>query len=594
MKNICKYLLLSATAFTLLTVVSACSVQKMQSAKTVAGNVKSPVADNLSHNSRLRFDYFLFESENQEQKDNLAGAFDLLDHCKDIDSTSANVYYKKAELYVQLKQDSLALLNFEKAATYDPSNSYYEEILAQFYTHAAKYDKAIAAYEKLYNTNKDRPDVLEILLQLYNQKTDYDNVINTIERLENVAGANEKLLMAKVQIYSLQGKKKEAINVIRQLAESHPNDLNYRVIEGDWQMENGLPKEALATYGRVLKQEPDNTMAQMSMLSYYKNNNQDSLANTLLKKLLVNNNTGDSEKLDLMKQAVTDNEQKGGDSTQILNLFKDVFKEKQTDPNMYILCSVYMNAKKMPKDSIAVMLNKVLEIAPDNAASRLQLIQYAWEKKDYNQAIELCKPALEYNPDEMAFFYYLGMAYYFNNDLDNALEIFRKGTSMINNQSDASLASDYYGLMGDILHAKGEHKAAFAAYDSCLQWKDDNVPCLNNYAYYLSEKGLNLEKAEQMSYKTVKAEPKNSTYLDTYAWILFMQKRYAESKIYIDQAVQNDSTKSNVILEHAGDIYIKNGDVKQALNYWNQSAKTADKSNILLFKKIKLKKYLEK
>ena len=430
MKNICKYLLLSATAFTLLTVVSACSVQKMQSAKTVAGNVKSPVADNLSHNSRLRFDYFLFESENQEQKDNLAGAFDLLDHCKDIDSTSANVYYKKAELYVQLKQDSLALLNFEKAATYDPSNSYYEEILAQFYTHAAKYDKAIAAYEKLYNTNKDRPDVLEILLQLYNQKTDYDNVINTIERLENVAGANEKLLMAKVQIYSLQGKKKEAINVIRQLAESHPNDLNYRVIEGDWQMENGLPKEALATYGRVLKQEPDNTMAQMSMLSYYKNNNQDSLANTLLKKLLVNNNTGDSEKLDLMKQAVTDNEQKGGDSTQILNLFKDVFKEKQTDPNMYILCSVYMNAKKMPKDSIAVMLNKVLEIAPDNAASRLQLIQYAWEKKDYNQAIELCKPALEYNPDEMAFFYYLGMAYYFNNDLDNALEIFRKGTSL--------------------------------------------------------------------------------------------------------------------------------------------------------------------
>lgn len=594
MKNICKYILLSATAITLLTVVSACSVQKMRSVKTVVDNVNIPVADNLSHNSRLRFNYFLFEAENQEQKENFAGAFDLLDHCKDIDSTSANVYYKKAQLYAQIKQDSLALLNFEKAATYDPSNSYYEEILAQFYTHAAKYDKAISAYEKLYSTNKDRSDVLEILLQLYNQKTDYNNVINTIERLENVAGVNEKLLMAKVQIYSLQGKKKEALSVIRQLAESHPNDLNYRVIEGDWQMENGFPKEALATYARVLKQEPDNTMAQMSMLSYYKNSDQDSLANNQLKKLLVNNNTDDSEKLDLMKQAVTDNEQKGGDSTQILNLFKDIFKEKQTDPNMYILCGVYMNAKKMPKDSIAVVLNKVLDMAPDNSANRLQLILYAWEKKNYNQVIELCKPALEYNPDEMAFFYYLGMAYYLNNDLDNALETFKKGTSAINEQSDPSIISDYYGLMGDILHAKGDQKAAFAAYDSCLQWKDDNAPCLNNYAYFLSEKGLNLDKAEQMSFKTVKAEPKNSTYLDTYAWILFMQKRYAESKIYIDQAVLNDSTKSNVILEHAGDIYIKNGDVKQALNYWNQSAKTADKSNTLLFKKIKLKKYLEK
>ncbi len=53
-----------------------------------------------------------------------------------------------------------------------------------------------------------------------------------------------------------------------------------------------------------------------------------------------------------------------------------------------------------------------------------------------------------------------------------------------------------------------------------LQWKDDNVMALNNYAYYLSEQGKDLHKAESMSYKTIKAEPNNGTYLDTYAWIL--------------------------------------------------------------------------
>jgi Tfp pilus assembly protein PilF len=80
--------------------------------------------------------------------------------------------------------------------------------------------------------------------------------------------------------------------------------------------------------------------------------------------------------------------------------------------------------------------------------------------------------------------------------------------------------------------------------------------CLNNYAYFLSESGEQLAKAEQMSFKTVKAEPKNATYLDTYAWILYMLGRYSEAKIYIDQALQNldESIDNSVIQEHAEKI----------------------------------------
>ena len=147
--------------------------------------------------------------------------------------------------------------------------------------------------------------------------------------------------------------------------------------------------------------------------------------------------------------------------------------------------------------------------------------------------------------------------------------------------------------MGDILHEKNREAEAYAAYDSCLQWKPDNVGCLNNYAYYLSEKGKDLQKAEQMSYRTIKAEPDNSTFLDTYAWILFMQERYEESKIYIDQAVQKDSTVSEVILEHAGDIHAKVGDMEKALDYWQQARKKGADSKVLI-RKIKLRKYLKK
>ena len=96
---------------------------------------------------------------------------------------------------------------------------------------------------------------------------------------------------------------------------------------------------------------------------------------------------------------------------------------------------------------------------------------------------------------------------------------------------------------------------------------------LNNYAYYLSEEGTNLQKAEEMSAKAVKVEPKNATYLDTYAWILYKQKRFAEAKIYIDMALKftADSTNDTTLREHAGDIYVGLKDYARAVEFYKQA-----------------------
>ena len=96
-----------------------------------------------------------------------------------------------------------------------------------------------------------------------------------------------------------------------------------------------------------------------------------------------------------------------------------------------------------------------------------------------------------------------------------------------------------------------------------------------------------------MSYKTVKAEPKNATYLDTYAWILFMQERFEEARIYIDQAVacDTDSVQNDVILEHAGDIYIMLGNEEEALGFWQRAIDSGSESPMVP-RKMKEKRYL--
>ncbi len=554
----------------------------------------------LSLQTSWRYDAFFLEAICQQEKGHLDAAFDLLTHCIRIDSTRSEAYYYLSRYYEHLKNKDQALAYSEKASQLEPDNETYLEMLANAYINRRKYDQAIEVMEHLCSINSSRVDLLSMLVQLYEQQQDYDGAINTLSRLETMEGKSERLSMAKSELYTQKGNKKAAISEMKQLAEQYPNDQNYRCLYANTLYLNGQQKKALSIYDDILKQEPDNRSAQMSMLSHYNEINDSVQAYQWLERILMNQNATTQDRVLLLRQVIGESERSGGDSTRVLSLFHRVLNLPQADADLAIFCATYMNLKKMPSDSISPVLEHALALEPTNASARLQLVSYAWTANDRDRVIALCQEARQYNPDEMAFYYYQGIAYYQKDMLDQALNAFQNGIGVITAQSDPAIVSDFYAVMGDILHQKGQAREAFVAYDSCLVWKDDNIGCLNNYAYYLSELGEQLDKAEQMSYRTIKAEPKNATYLDTYAWILFMQERYSEAKIYIDQTLQNDSDTSAVLLEHAGDIYYQAGDTAQALQYWQQALERAEAEDDtkndrrpILIRKIKQKKYLK-
>ena len=547
-----------------------------------------------------RYDAFFLDAICQQEKGHHDAAFDLLRHCVEIDSTRSEAYYYLARYYRYLKKKDVALSYSKKAVELEPVNETYLETLATAYVEQRQYREAIDVLERLYAGNRDREDVLGMLVQLYEQEEDYDHAIATLSRLEVMEGKSERLSFAKSQLYTKKGDKKSAISEMKNLADQYPNDANYRCLYANALYMNGQSKKALAIYDEILKQEPDNRTANMAMLSHFNEVNDSAKANEWLERILLSKTATTEDRVMMLRQVIGDSERNGGDSTRVLRLFREVLKLPYANADLAIFCATYMNLKHMPNDSISPVLERALQLEPDNASARLQLVSYAWQADDKERVIELCREARQFNPDEMAFYYYQGIAYYQKERLDDALNAFQNGIGVITDHSDPAIVSDFYAVMGDILHQKGKEQEAFAAYDSCLQWKDDNIGCLNNYAYYLSELGEQLDKAEQMSYRTIKAEPKNATYLDTYAWILFMQKRYSEAKIYIDQTLQCDSDTSAVLLEHAGDIYYHTGDAERAVGYWQQALERAsEKSEIkdnrkkILTRKIKLKKYLK-
>ena len=527
----------------------------------------------ISYEDSVRFKYFFLEAERQQNADHYDAAFDLLEHCKSINPNASEVWFMQSIYFSELERDSLALQCLEKAVQLNPNNINYQERLAQMYISARNFEQAKEVYENLVNKNHDRTDILNILIQLYQQDKEYDKMLWAIERIETIEGVSEELTLSKMRIYERKDDKKSAWKALKSLSDEHPSDLNYKVMMGNWLIQNNKRKDAYKIFMKALKEEPDNSFVQSSLYDYYREVGEDSLARQMMEQLLVSKKTESSVKATMLRQVIMENEENGGDSTKVLNVFNRVMQINPQDADMAELKAAYMSLKKFPKDSINGALKDVLAIAPDNANARLQILENLWPEKRWDEIIEMCKPAVQYNPDEMAFYYFMGLAYYQKDDKDNARDAFRRGVGEITPQSNKVIVSDFYSLMGDILYQKGMEKDAFAAYDSCLQWKDDNIGALNNYAYYLSLNDSDLHRAEQMSYKTVKAEPTNSTYLDTYAWILYMQERYEESKIYIDQAVANDtdSVQSSVILDHAGDIYEKVGDLEKAGEFWQRA-----------------------
>ena len=544
------------------------------------------------------YDAYFLEAMLERQKGHHDAAFSLLTRCQQINPQASEAYYFLAQYYTEMNNADKALEYFLKASQLEPDNATYMETLAQAYIGKNQFGEAIKVVELLYELDKSRQELLDMLYKLHIRQHEYDKAISVLDRMELIDGKSERLSLTKSSLYFQMGDQEASLREVKALSEHFPNDQNYRTIyanslmlgSGDDMGERrALARQILAD---VLTEEPNNYSAQTAMRAYYLGERDTLRADSLTRSILLNPETTLEDKITLLRQEISYNESNGGDSTHVLSMFREMLALPEPSADIAEFCAAYMNMKQMPRDSVSAMLHTVLRLAPDNASARLQLVQYAWESDNNDEVVSLCQSARLYNPDEMAFYYYQGMAFYRQNDYDHALEAFQNGISVITENSNPAIVSDFYAVMGDLLHQKGRQREAFEAYDSCLQWKPDNIGCLNNYAYYLSELGQQLDKAERMSNLTIKAEPQNSTYLDTYAWILFMQKRYEEAMGYITKAVENDSLHSSVILEHAGDINAMNGQIDEAVRLWQEAMKS-DPDNKILNRKIRRKKYIK-
>ena len=578
------------------TVLMLTSCGGIRSVRTVKTTAKADGASLmketlLSAEQQRKYDYFFLEAMRMKGKNEYDAAFGLLQHCLDINPTASSALYEISQYYMFLRQVPQGQVALEQAVAFAPDNYWYSQGLVSLYQQQNELDKAAALLEKMVTRFPSKQDPLFSLLDIYSRQEKYNDVISTLNRLEKRLGKNEQLSMEKFRIYLQMKDDKKAFQEIESLVQEYPMDMRYQVILGDVYLQNGKKQEAYDAYQKVLAVEPDNPMALFSMASYYEQTGQKELYQQQLDTLLLNKKVTSDTKISVMRQVIAENEQSSAkDSTQVIALFDRMMKQDMDDPQIPMLYSQYLLSKNMEQEAVPV-LEQVVDLDPTNKAARLMLVSAAVKKEDYKQIIKVCEPGIEATPDALELYYYLAIAYHQAEQGDSVLSVCNRALEHITPDTRKEVISDFYSIMGDIYHTKKQMTEAYAAYDSALVYNPSNIGALNNYAYYLSVERRDLDKAEEMSYKTVKAEPNNSTYLDTYAWILFEKGNYAEARIYIDNAMKNDGEKSDVIVEHCGDIYFMTGDVEGALKYWKKALEMGSESKTLK-QKIEKKKYI--
>ena len=578
---------------TVLMLTSCGGIQSVRTAKTTAKADGASLMKEtlLSAEQQRKYDYFFLEAMRMKGKNEYDAAFGLLQHCLDINPTASSALYEISQYYMFLRQVPQGQVALEQAVAFAPDNYWYSQGLVSLYQQQNELDKAAALLEKMVTRFPSKQDPLFSLLDIYSRQEKYNDVISTLNRLEKRLGKNEQLSMEKFRIYLQMKDDKKAFQEIESLVQEYPMDMRYQVILGDVYLQNGKKQEAYDAYQKVLAVEPDNPMALFSMASYYEQTGQKELYQQQLDTLLLNKKVTSDTKISVMRQVIAENEQSSAkDSTQVIALFDRMMKQDMDDPQIPMLYSQYLLSKNMEQEAVPV-LEQVVDLDPTNKAARLMLVSAAVKKEDYKQIIKVCEPGIEATPDALELYYYLAIAYHQAEQGDSVLSVCNRALEHITPDTRKEVISDFYSIMGDIYHTKKQMTEAYAAYDSALVYNPSNIGALHNYAYYLSVERRDLDKAEEMSYKTVKAEPNNSTYLDTYAWILFEKGNYAEARIYIDNAMKNDGEKSDVIVEHCGDIYFMTGDVEGALKYWKKALEMGSESKTLK-QKIEKKKYI--
>ncbi len=484
-----------------------------------------------------------------------------------VDSSYAPAFYEAANALAQA--DPARALKYSLTANrIDSTNEWFRTQLGRLYLMTNRVEDARELYETEVKRNPRNPDNYSMLAMIYQFNRQPYRAVMLLDSAETYLGRTDVLLSYKREILMGVGLYDRAIAESEAMIRDNPYDYQNYLALGEIYAATNKDSLAMANFEAARSLNPAGMDVVSAMNDYYMSRGDMPNFFATAKQLIMSDQIPRETKVSFYENMVRN-----------LKFYRENFPRVEElagllllkYPGDFDIMRLYAQSKIDAgnlETALAFYKNNLNDTLPDIRVFNMILDMEAYLNR-VDSVAKYAAMAQKYFPDDPDLYIRQGSALaYYMQRRKAAMRSYEKALKLVQTDSARSVI---YGIMGDTHQSGGDMRKSTKCYEKALLLWPDNIQVLNNYSYYLSEHGDDLERALQMSKKVMDSEPGNATYIDTYGWILFKLGRYGEAKEQLLRAISLDATGSDEIFLHYGDVLHALGDDFLAPIYWKKA-----------------------
>lgn len=569
MRRITCYITLVCAIF----VLHACKSSQPQ-----VENTETPTDPRKAAFNRIQIEQLYVEACTQMMRGDYTTSLEQFEEVLSKDPENHAAMFNIAKILMEQRKYDEAIRYSKSAIGLESGNYWYYHLLQQTYEMKGDYANAVTLQEEIVDRFPRKFQDRLKLVELYLRNNQLEKAMTQLESIEEQAGPNPETLLRKYQILSQSRKYEEALAVTDELIRINPAETRYHQLKIETLQKMNRAEEAIAAMEELLDQDPGNAFALLSLAEYYKSVDELDKSDKYLYQAFRNPSIDPEFKMNLISGLL----QYVAAEPEILPRIKTLAKLfNETHPGSakaYAIEGKLMSLENKV-DSANVLYRKSLELEPSNTDVWLDLLETSLDEPHFERLYKDSGDALEYFPNQERFLFFYGISGSYLGKLRPAANALEKIKRM--GIEDRDMMTQVYSELGKIYHQQEKYEDSDYNYEEALKLTPNDPYILNNYAYYLALRNDKLDRAKEMIEKALERNPDQTSYQDTYGWILFQQGAYGDAANWLGKAAQNSS--SPVILEHYGDALFKLGKKDEAISQWKKAIENgAENLNIQL------------
>ncbi|MBO6621978.1 MAG: tetratricopeptide repeat protein [Balneola sp.] len=505
--------------------------------------------------------------ENREYQKSL----ELLVEARNQLGEEPGVSYAIADTYFAMDDLPNAALYGKQAVEQSPKNKWYRFKLAQIYRSAGENTATLEELNTLLEIYPNDYDALFMLADTYKDYGEYLKSNQVLNRALELTGPNRSVFLLKFRNFESLGIRDSAITQLELLRETDPDNLNTLNLLSEYYSRTGKDDSAKKVLNEALRRNARDPQSLINLAGIFIEDQKWDSAGALISTFLGDKVILPEEKLGVAQFIYTQqqesplNEQLKKETGWAL----DTFTESSPEYGPAFTLSGQYYSQIGETEKALKKLERANELLPeDDIAWRLRL-QLLLSENMLNEAKEAGIKADESVPDDSFIQFFLGTAYLLSDENEEAVKWLERASRA---PARKPFKSVVYSTLGDAQSNLGNNEEADRVYELSLRYDPDNHNAMNNYAYNLSIRGVNLEKAQQLALKAIELDPENAAYLDTMGWVFYKLGEYEKAKRFIKASIDlNTDEASAEVLEHLGDVYDKLNNAGEAKKWWKKA-----------------------